>query len=216
MNFLDLAQSRYTSKAYDANKKIPEETLTQLLEILRLTPSSINIQPWQFIVAQSQGAKEKIAEAMPDTFAYNIPKVLNASEVIIFTVRSDIDQTHLDKILDAEDEAGRFRTPESKETQRTTRQGYINLYKQQNKINGWVENQTHIALGNALFAAKAANIDATPIGGFNHEILDRVFDFQAQGLRSVVLLALGYHSDADFNADLPKGRLKTEDVIKII
>lgn len=143
MNYLDLAQSRYTSKAYDASKKIPQETLAELLEILRLTPSSINIQPWKFIVAQSQHAKEKIAEAMPDSFAYNIPKVLNASEVIIFTVQSDITHQHLDKILTAEDDAGRFRTPESKETQKTVRQGYIDLYKQHQKINGWVENQAH-------------------------------------------------------------------------
>ena len=41
MNFLNLAQNRYTTKMYNG-KRIPEDTLNQLKEILRLAPSSIN------------------------------------------------------------------------------------------------------------------------------------------------------------------------------
>lgn len=216
MNTLKVAQSRYTSKAYDASKKIPPETLKTLLEILRLSPSSINIQPWQFLVAQSDAAKQKVAQAMPDNFAYNIPKVLNASEVIIFSAKTVIDQTHLDNILNTEDHAGRFRTAESKETQRTVRQTYIDLYNKEQKIDAWVDNQIHIALGSVLFAARAEGIDATPIGGFDHVLLDEVLDLKAQNLRSIVLLALGYRSTQDFNADLPKARLSQEDVIRIL
>lgn len=215
MNFLQLAQTRYTSKAYDANKKIPKVQLDQLIEVLRLTPSSINIQPWQFIVAQSNASKENIAKAMPGAFAYNIPKILNASEVIIFTAKTDIDETYLDQILQCEDDVGRFRTPESRETQKTVRSTYVNLYKQ-NDIDRWIDNQVHIALGGLLFAAQSAQIDATPIGGFDHLLLDEIFDFQAQGIRSVVLVALGYRSDEDFNANLPKARLAQQDIVKII
>lgn len=61
MNFLELAQTRHTTKAYDQTKKIPHEQLEQLLlEVLRLSPSSINIQPWRFLVAQS-GKQNKIS-----------------------------------------------------------------------------------------------------------------------------------------------------------
>ena len=45
MNFLSIAQNRYTTKMYNG-KRIPEDTLNQLKEILRLSPSSINSQPW--------------------------------------------------------------------------------------------------------------------------------------------------------------------------
>ena len=215
MDALTIAQNRYTSKAYDASKKIPQDTLNNFLEILRLTPSSINIQPWQFIVAQSDQAKQNISHAMPDHFAYNIPKVLHASEVIIFTAKTDIDQHHLDAIIEAEDQAGRFRTPESKQAQKETRTRYIELYKTKD-IHRWVDNQIHIALGSALYAAKSLGIDATAIGGFDLTLLDQHLNLTAQGLRSVVLLSLGYHSTEDFNADLPKARLTRDAVTQII
>ena len=215
MDALTIAQNRYTSKAYDASKKIPSDTLNTFLEILRLSPSSINIQPWQFIVAQSDEAKQQISQAMPNHFAYNIPKVINASEVIIFTAKIDIDEQHLNAIIEAEDQAGRFRTPESKQTQQETRARYIELYKTKD-IDRWVDNQIHIALGSAMYAAKGLGIDATPIGGFDLQILDQTLNLTAKGVRSVVLLSLGYHSAEDFNADLPKARLTRDAVTQII
>lgn len=215
MDTLKIAQTRYTSKAYDATKKIPTDTLNTLLEVLRLSPSSINIQPWHFLIAQSDQAKQKITHAMPGRYAYNIPKILNASEVIVFAAKNDINLDHLDAILNAEDVAGRFRTPESKNAQRDTRLNYVELYKEKN-INGWVDNQIHIALGSALFAAKTLNIDATPIGGFDLDLLDEQLQLSKQGLRSVVLLALGYRSAEDFNADLPKARLASDEIIQIL
>ena len=215
MEFLTLAQSRYTSKAFDASKKISPEILQQFLEILRLSPSSINIQPWHFIVAQSDQAKQNISTAMPNNYAYNIPKVLNASEVIIFAAKTDIDDQHLDAVITAEDDAGRFRTPESKQVQKNTRANYINLYKSKD-IDRWIDNQIHIALGTALCAAKSLHLDATPIGGFDLALLDEVLQLPKQGLRSVVILSLGYHSADDFNADLPKARLNLDSITHTI
>lgn len=216
MNPLHLAQTRHTSKAYDNTKKIPSETLDRLLEVLRLTPSSINMQPWTFIVAQSDEAKQNIAKAMPEPFAYNVPKILNASEVIVFSAKTEIDEQHLDQILNHEELAGRFRTPESKQAQKNTRLNYVELYKSQKIIEPWVDNQIHIALGSALISASAEGVDATPIGGFDNVLLDEVLSLSALGLRSVVIMALGYRSTEDFNADLPKARLSKEAVIRFL
>ncbi|HAB71349.1 MAG TPA: NAD(P)H nitroreductase, partial [Acinetobacter nosocomialis] len=44
MDLLNTVKSRYTTKAYDPEKKIPKEKFNKLLEILRFTPSSVNIQ----------------------------------------------------------------------------------------------------------------------------------------------------------------------------
>lgn len=213
MDFLTLAQTRYACKAYDATKKIPPTQLDQLLEILRLSPSSINIQPWQFIVAQSQSAKEKITQATQGNFAYNTSKILNCSEVIVFCAKSHIDDAHIKQILDCEEQAGRFRTPDARLAQQATRQSYVELYRKQNILDTWVDNQLYIALGTLLSAAQTFDINATPIGGFDNIALDKSLDLTAQGLRSVVIATLGYHSEADFNAALPKARLATNAVI---
>lgn len=55
---------------------------------------------------------------MPDSLAYNVPKILYASVVVVFTAKTEIDEQHLNQILNHEEHAGRFRTPKSKLTQK--------------------------------------------------------------------------------------------------
>jgi nitroreductase / dihydropteridine reductase len=211
MDLLKVLQSRYTTKAYDASKKIPTEQFNQLLEILRLAPSSINIQPWHFFVADHTAAKERIAKALVGKYAYNAPKVLDSSHTILFCTKADIDAKHLDQLLSQDDQSGRFKDEQAKQGQKETRSGYIDYYRnEKGDIQRWAENQTFIALGQMLLAAGIENIDATPIGGFNEEILSDELGLSQQGLIPSVLLTLGYRSEQDFNAKLPKSRLNPE------
>ena len=211
MDLLKVLQSRYTTKAYDASKKIPTEQFNQLLEILRLAPSSINIQPWHFFVADHTAAKERIAKALVGKYDYNAPKVLDSSHTILFCTKADIDAEHLDQLLSQDDQSGRFKDEQAKQGQKETRSGYIDYYRnEKGDIQRWAENQTFIALGQMLLAAGIENIDATPIGGFNEEILSDELGLSKQGLIPSVLLTLGYRSEQDFNAKLPKSRLNPE------
>ena len=57
MNFLDLSKSRYTTKKYNPELKISEEKIQQLKEILRLSPSSIDSQPWKFTFVSDKALK---------------------------------------------------------------------------------------------------------------------------------------------------------------
>ncbi len=61
MNFLELAKNRYTTKHY-STKRISDEDIAQLKEILRLAPSSINSQPWQFVFIDDAATKEAFAK----------------------------------------------------------------------------------------------------------------------------------------------------------
>jgi nitroreductase/dihydropteridine reductase len=61
MNILDLIQKRYTAKKYNADIVLPQEKIEDLKEVLRLTPSSINIQPWKFTFVQNPEIKAKLA-----------------------------------------------------------------------------------------------------------------------------------------------------------
>ncbi len=211
MNIAQIAQTRYTTKAFDPTKKIPAETVEQLLAVLRNTPSSINSQPWHFFVASTDAGKAKLAEGTTGTYVYNTPKVMNASHVIALCGRNDFDDAHIASILDNEDKAGRFATPEAKVTQNNSRTYYANLHRvEKQDTRAWMDKQVYIALGALLFAAGAAGVDACPIEGFDPAALDKALDLEAQGLHSVVLVALGYRSDEDFNAKLPKSRLPAE------
>lgn len=81
-NMLQIAQKRYTTKHY-SGKIIPREQFNELLEILRLAPSSVNAQSWKFIVISTKEAKEKILEGFLD---FNRERVAKASDIIVFAV----------------------------------------------------------------------------------------------------------------------------------
>lgn len=213
MDLLKIAQKRYTTKAYDATQKIPQEKFERLLEILRLSPSSINIQPWHFFIADRDEAKQRIAKALVGKYAYNAAKVLDSSHTILFCTQADISEQHLDHLLAQDDRSGRFKDDTAKQGQKDSRTGYVDYYRnEKGDIQRWAENQTFIALGQALLAAGIEGIDATPIGGFNEEIITEELSLTEKGLIPSVLLTLGYRSEQDFNAKLPKSRLNPQDI----
>lgn len=213
MDLLSISKARYTTKAYDASKKIPQEQFERLLEVLRLTPSSINIQPWHFFIADNQVAKERIAKALVGKYAYNAPKVLDSSHTILFCTKADITEQHLDNVLHQDDISGRFKDEQTKQGQKDGRLGYVDYYRnEKGDIQRWAENQTFIALGQMLLAAGIEKIDATPIGGFDEDIITHELNLTQLGLIPSVILTLGYRSDNDFNAKLPKSRLGKEQV----
>lgn len=214
MDLLTVAKTRYTTKAYDATKKIPQEQFERLVEILRLTPSSINIQPWHFFIADHDEAKQRIAKALVGKYAYNAPKVLDSSHTILFCTKADISEQHLANLLQQDDLSGRFKDEKAKQGQKESRSGYVSYYRnEKGDIQRWAENQTFIALGQMLLAAGIEGIDATPIGGFDEAILTEELGLTEKNLIPSVIMTLGYRSDVDFNAKLPKSRLAQKDVI---
>ena len=213
MDLLNISKTRYTTKAYDASKKIPQEQFERLLEILRLTPSSINIQPWHFFIADHQVAKERIAKALVGKYAYNAPKVLDSSHTILFCTKADISEQHLDTLLTHDDVSGRFKDEKAKQGQKDSRSGYVDYYRnEKGDIQRWAENQTFIALGQLLLAAGIEGVDATPIGGFDEQIIRQELELDEKGLIPSVIMTLGYRSESDFNAQLPKSRLSREEI----
>lgn len=207
MNIVDVATSRRTCKAFDANRKLPGESIAALRTVLRFAPSSVNSQPWHFVIAASNLAKEKIAATLDGAYAYNAPKVRNASHVLVMCARTDLDDAYLDRLLAQEEADGRFQVPQGKTMQNNTRRYFVGLHRQNQTMSTWIERQVYIALGTVLQAAGALGIDACPMEGVDTQAIDAALGLPEQGLRCVLLVALGYHGADDFNAKLPKSRL---------
>ena len=211
MDSLHTTKTRYTTKAYDASKKIPKEQFEKLLEILRFSPSSVNIQPWHFLIAETDEAKQRIAAGLTGSYAYNAAKVLNSSHTLVFCTRTDISNEYLEQLLEQDDISGRFKDEAAKQGQKDTRSGYVEFYRNELKnLSAWMENQAYIALGQLLFAAGLEHIDATAMEGFDRNIINQEFGLAEKGLKASVIVALGYRSENDFNAKLPKSRLAND------
>lgn len=214
MSIIDVAQSRYTSKVFDSSKKIPAQQVEEIKQLLRLSPSSTNLQPWHFILASSEEGKARIAKATAGTYSFNESKVLNASQVVVFCARTTLDDEYLNKLLQQEQADGRFANSEVMAGQHKGRSYFADLHRvEYNDAQQWMDKQVYLNLGNFLLGVAALGIDATPIEGFDAAVLDTEFGLADKGYTSLVIVALGYHSADDFNAKLPKSRLSLSETL---
>lgn len=208
MDISKVSQTRHTAKAFDPDRQIPAETMEKLRTLLRNAPSSVNSQPWHFVIASTPAARARLAKATQGGFAYNEAKIRNASHVVVLCARKTLDDAHLSSILAQEQRDGRFSTPEAMATQDKTRRFYVGMHQTElNDESNWIERQVYIALGTLLIGAGSLQIDACPMEGFDARLLDAELGLAERGLTSTVLVALGYRSEDDFNAKLPKSRL---------
>ena len=212
MNIAELVRSRHTCKAYDAQRPLTEEQLQQLQEILRLSPSSVNSQPWHFFLVTSEAGKETL---IPTLTEHNREKVRQAALTVVIATQTELDEAHLQALLAQEEQDGRFGGNEdAKKGSDAARRYYVGLNSTTpQKQQEWMARQAYISLGFLLMGAATLGLDATPIEGFFPEKLDAALGLTEQGLKSVVVASIGHRSAQDFNATLPKSRLPAEQLI---
>lgn len=203
------AKNRHTVKAYDPNKKITDDNVEKIKELLRFSASSTNSQPWHFILAATDEGKERIAKANESMFPFNNPSILASSHVVIFCSRLTIEEDHLSKVLEQEEADGRFPAKEHKEQMDAGRKMFINIHKQDYKdVQHWMDKQVYLNIGAFLLGVSTLGIDATPMEGIDIKSIDEEFGLREKGYTSLVVVTLGYNdSEKDYNAALPKSRL---------
>ncbi|SQI32788.1 Oxygen-insensitive NAD(P)H nitroreductase [Providencia alcalifaciens] len=135
MNLTNILNSRYATKSFDPNKIIPDEILVQIKELLQLSPSSVNVQPWHFLLASSPEAKQKIINATAGGYSFNEEKIRNASHVIVMCGKRELPEDYLLHLLDIEEQEGRYLKSEFKEQNHMARTFFVNLHK--NEFSGF-------------------------------------------------------------------------------
>ncbi len=214
MNVAQAMQSRYATKVFDADKKIAHDDVAQLLSVLRNAPSSVNTQPWHFIIASTEAGKARINSGATGPYAYNAPKVSGASHVIVLCSKIHMDDEYLTQLLEQEETDGRFaKDPSFKATYHKVRSTFVDLHRYELKdTQHWMEKQVYLNLGALLTSAAIMGVDALPMEGFDFPALDAEFDLRGQNLAPVAVVALGYRAETDFNATLPKSRFTAEQI----
>ena len=206
-------QWRYTTKKYDPSRKIPQNDLEVLYEAMRLSASSINSQPWKFIVIESEEAKQRMYDTFAEKYQFNQPHIFESSQVILFAYNPHYTRDDYARVVDKgiEDK----RTPV--ENRENAFAGFV-FAELNTAPNGdtscWTKAQTYIALGNTLHTLARLKIDSTPLEGIDTERVNHEFAKELEGYQCDVALAIGYHhQEEDFNAKLPKSRLSLETVL---
>lgn len=199
MEFLEAMQKRYTTKKYDASKKIDSEKIAQLQEVLRLTPSSINSQPWQFTFVSDPQVKEQLSKVS----WLNTERILNSDTVVVFSRHDTLEGFE-------------------KQIESSLPEGAVNYYKEfikpwpEAKIKAWFDRQLYIAVGVFLSACANMGVDATPMEGIEPENYDKILGQSKYAAQ--VAVAIGHRDPKDYNqpSKNPKSRLTTDAVIKTI
>ncbi len=171
MNFLDIARSRYTAKKYDNTKKISEEKINQLKEILQLSPSSINSQPWKFVFVSDEKMKLKLANAS----YWNANRINEASHLVVFMA--------IDNIETFEEQINNNLPEEAV--------NYFNQFmktKSEIEVKSWLQHQVYLSLGFFLSACASMEVDSTPMEGIKNDEYDTIL--QLKGYKTQFAVAL--------------------------
>lgn len=217
MNLIEIMERRYSTKKFDKTKKISAEDMKQITELLRLSASSVNAQPWHFVIASTEEGKKQISKSTQGFYAFNDEKVLDASHVVVLCSKTSLDEEYLQHVLEKEDQDGRFANEEFKTGMHLGRSSFVNFHKYDYKdLQHWMEKQVYLNIGNLLLGVAALGIDAVPMEGFDAKILDEELGLREKGFTAVALVSIGYRASDDFNAALPKSRLSEEEVFTMI
>lgn len=216
-SIIETLQWRYSTKSFDPKRKISEEKSQQIKDLLRFSPSSINSQPWHFVIASTEEGKRRMAKGTVGFLVFNEPKVMNASHVVLFCAKTEVDNTYLKRVTEKEDQDGRFAKAEFKQQNQGAKELFTNIHRYDLKdAQHWMEKQVYLNIGNFLLGVAALGIDAVPMEGIDVKALDEEFNLREKGFTALVMVALGYRVVDDFNAGLPKSRLSEKEVFTLL
>lgn len=213
---IDDLSKRYTAKHYDAGKRIPAEELEIIYEALRLSASSINSQPWKFVVIESDAAKQRFHDTFANKFQFNQKHAKLASHIILFAHKTHYQRDDYAKVVDQGVMDGRTALEQREQAFGAFAFAELNTDEQGNTA-AWTKAQTYLALGNVMHTLARLGIDSTPMEGVDSEMIRELFAQELEGYQCDVALAMGYRDlEADYNAPLAKSRLPREQVLTVL
>jgi nitroreductase len=207
---LEALSWRYATKLFDETKKIPDDIWETLQRALILTPTSYGLQPYKFIVMTDA---EKRAELLPHSWQQK--QVVQCSHYVVFTARTKLTEADVDHWIQHLAEVRKV-PRESLNLYRGSMLGDVVHGLRGGIAHEWATRQAYIALGNLMTCAALLGVDACPMEGFAPAEYDRVLDLENSGYASVVNCALGYRSEKDKHATMPKVRFDASELIRKI
>jgi nitroreductase len=197
VDFQELIAQRYACKLFDG-RPVPDETIAELLEMVRWAPSGLNMQPWKIRVVSDAATKELLSPATHDE-----PQVKSCSHLLVFCADTDLAalseklgremKTHHvpDKIWDiVMGIAGEMAALPASD------------------FRSWSQSQVHIAATYAILGAKALGLDSCPMTHFIPDEYSRILGLRAN-LVPTILCAVGNAADQP----KPKWRYPVEELL---
>jgi len=204
MNLIETLQWRYATKKMDPARPAPQDKVDRIIEAARLAPTSSGLQPFEIISVTSPEVRARIRE-----IAWNQAQITDGSHLLVFAAWDNYTVERINHMFDLTNELRGFKN----EGWENYRQMLLNTYPQRDAEVNYqhAARQAYIAAGVAMVAAAEAQVDSTPMEGFDPAKLDAILGLRERGLRSVVILPLGYRQEeGDWLVKLTKVRRPLE------
>jgi len=205
---LQALQWRYAVKKFDATKKISDQTWSAIEKAMVLTPSSYGLQPWKFLVIQSQDVKDKLTPV-----SWNQAQVFTCSHYVVLLAKRQMQEKDVERFV--------------KKTASVREMPVEGMLKFQSMmiadvVHGprgkeskeWATRQAYIALGNLMTVAAVLDVDACPMEGIEPSKYDEILGLADSEYTTVVACALGYRSADDKYQYAKKVRYDAREVIE--
>lgn len=208
MELINKLNWRYATKAMNG-EKVEQNKIDNILEAASLSPTSSGLQPFEIMVITNQELKKKIR-----AIGWDQPVITDCSHLLVFVAWDNYTADRINKVFDYTNEVRGFKNQGWEDY----RQSLLNNYPQRDKeVNfNHAARQAYIAFSQAIAAAAFEGVDSTPMEGFDPNALDEILQLKEKGLRSCVMLPLGYRdAKNDWLVNLPKVRKRKEDLITV-
>ena len=209
MSFLDILNKRYATKAMNG-KVVPQEKIDNILEAVRLAPTSSGLQPFEVFVVTKDETKSSIRE-----IAWNQSPVTDCSHLLVFAAWDNYTVDRINHMFDLTNEIRGFKNEGWENYRQMLLSGYPQRAAETNFEHA--ARQTYIAFMAAITQAAFEGLDSTPMEGFDADSLDKILGLREKGLRSTLLLPIGYKDlDNDWLVNLIKVRKPLKELVTFI
>ena len=205
----DLMNWRYATKKMDPAKAVPQEKVDAIVEAVQMAPTSSGTQPFELFVISNADVRSQIRAAALDQ-----SPITDGSHLLVFAAWDNYTDARIDEVVQL-NKAARGDLP--------LIDGYYDnlkgmLLPRDAETNyAHAARQAYIALGFAMLAAAEQGVDSTPMEGFDPDSVDKILGLRELGLRSVVLLPLGYRDPSgDWLVQMPKVRKPLDTLVTTI
>ncbi|WP_417445263.1 NAD(P)H-dependent oxidoreductase [Joostella sp.] len=206
MSIINALEWRYAVKKFDPKKILSKEKVSVLKKAFNLTATSYGLQPVKLIIVSNKELQKTLKAS-----SWNQAQVEDASHLLIFCIENEIDDAYIKKYFE--------RVKNIRNTPDEILAPFQNFLiedfnrKTTEEIKHWAKNQVYLAMGNLLTVCALEEIDACPMEGFLPEDYDKILKLDAKGLKSVLVLPIGYRADDDMFAELKKVRKPLQDSV---
>lgn len=209
MELLDKLKWRYATKAMTGDV-VPQNKIDNIIEAVSLAPTSSGLQPFELLVVTNQEIKNKIK-----AIGWNQSVISDCSHLLIFAAWDNYTADRINKQFDLTNTVRGFKNQGWEDYRKMLLSMYL---PREAEVNfNHAAKQAYIAFSHAITAAAFEGVDCTPLEGFDANAADEILNLKEKGLRSCVMLPLGYRdTENDWLVNLTKVRKSKVELVTTI